>query len=158
MHRRSLRLRCAGAWALCAGWMSFIFLMSAMPGDVSGAQSGTVVRILLALLDALPGRIELSANALSRLELLGRKAAHMTEYAILFFLLSFSLRQSGARRIHLKALLLCACYAATDEWHQSFVGGRGPSIVDVGIDTLGAALALCVQALAAHVWKRRKRT
>ena len=156
MQRRSLSLRCAGAWALCAGWMAFIFLMSAMPGDVSGAQSGTVVRILLALLDALPGRIELSAHALSLLELLVRKAAHMTEYAILALLACRALRLSGARRPLLGALLLCAVYAATDEFHQSFVGGRGPSPVDVMIDTAGAALALLLRRAATALCQRRR--
>ncbi|MNL79991.1 VanZ like family protein [compost metagenome] len=41
-------------------------------------------------------------------------------------------------------------YAATDEWHQAFVPGRGPALTDVGIDSLGAATAL----LAA--WLRRR--
>ena len=140
--RLSPGLRRGMAWALCAGWMAFIFLMSAMPGDVSGAQSGTVVRILLAVLDAVWGPAEVSPQALSLLELLVRKAAHMTEYAVLALLYSHALRLSGAKRPARYALLLCLLYAATDEFHQSFVGGRGPSPVDVMIDTAGAALAL----------------
>ena len=140
--RLSPGLRRGMAWALCAGWMAFIFLMSAMPGDVSGAQSGTVVRILLAVLDAVWGPAEVSPQALSLLELLVRKAAHMTEDAVLALLYSHALRLSGAKRPAYPALLLSLAYAATDEFHQSFVGGRGPSPVDVMIDTAGAALAL----------------
>ena len=34
-------------------------------------------------------------------------------------------------------MLVGALYAASDEFHQSFVPGRGPSIIDVGIDSLG---------------------
>ena len=141
MEHLSLRLRRGMAWALCIGWMAFIFLMSAMPGDVSGAQSGTVVRILLALHDALFGHAELSPQALSLLETLVRKGAHMAEYAVLLLLYRRALHASGARRPGLAALCLCACYAATDEGHQAFVAGRGPSVADVCIDTLGAALA-----------------
>ena len=142
MEHLSLRLRRGMAWALCIGWMAFIFLMSAMPGDVSGAQSGTVVRILLALHDALFGHAELSPQALSLLETLVRKGAHMAEYAVLALLLCHAMRLSGMKRPARRALLVCLVYAATDEFHQSFVGGRGPSPVDVMIDTAGAALAM----------------
>ena len=135
-------LRRGTAWALCAGWMAFIFLMSAMPGDVSGAQSGMVVRILLAVHDALWGPSGMSPQAISTLETLVRKAAHMAEYAVLALLFCHALRLSSARRPACRALLMCLVYAATDEFHQSFVGGRGPSPVDVMIDTAGAALAL----------------
>ncbi len=40
------------------------------------------------------------------------------------------------------ALGLTAGYAITDELHQGFVAGRYPSPVDVGIDTLGALIAI----------------
>lgn len=142
MGKTASRLRKGIAWALCAGWMALIFIMSAMPGDVSGAQSGTVVRMLLAVHQALFGQAELSAQALSTLELLVRKAAHMTEYAVLALLLAHALRLSGARHPMRLSLLISLGYAASDEFHQGFVGGRGPSPVDVMIDTTGAALAL----------------
>ncbi|MOA68833.1 VanZ like family protein [compost metagenome] len=29
-------------------------------------------------------------------------------------------------------------YAASDEWHQSFVPNRGPAVMDVAIDSMGA--------------------
>ena len=37
------------SWALCILWMGVIFGMSAMPGDVSGEQSGTVTKIVLSV-------------------------------------------------------------------------------------------------------------
>ena len=39
-------MRKFAAWALCAAWMAFIFMMSAMPGDVSGEQSGFVTELI----------------------------------------------------------------------------------------------------------------
>ena len=36
----------AAAWALCVLWMTVIFMMSEMPGDVSGAQSGFVTELV----------------------------------------------------------------------------------------------------------------
>lgn len=127
------------AWLLCAAWMGVIFVMSAMPGDVSGEQSGRVVRLLLSALHfVFGGESPLPPQTLS---LLVRKAAHMAEYAILFLLYRRALALSGARYPGVAALVMSACYAVTDEWHQSFVDGRGPSAVDVLIDTLGAGCA-----------------
>ncbi|MDO5298649.1 MAG: VanZ family protein [Clostridia bacterium] len=135
------------AWAICALWMGIIFAMSAMPGDVSAKQSGTVTRIIMAVLAPIVGEQGLRAADLSLLELLVRKAAHMAEYAVLFFLYRRALRLSGVRRASLCALLMSAAYAATDEFHQCFTAGRGPSPVDVMIDTAGAALCWAVIGL-----------
>ena len=157
MEHLSLRLRRGMAWALCIGWMAFIFLMSAMPGDVSGAQSGTVVRILLAVHDAILGPSEMSAQAISVLETLVRKAAHMAEYAVLALLFCHALRVSGARHPACLALAMSLAYAATDEFHQSFVGGRGPSSVDVMIDTTGAALALMGRGIIKGIIEKSRR-
>lgn len=85
-----------------------------------------------------------------------RKAAHFTE----FFALGVSLRLWFAalgkpRRALLPAWLLATLYAATDELHQMFVDGRGPALLDIGIDSLGA---LCGAALVALcIVHRRKR-
>ena len=38
-------------------------------------------------------------------------------------------------------------YAATDELHQKFVAGRGPSIRDVMIDSMGALFGIMVLML-----------
>jgi VanZ family protein len=40
------------------------------------------------------------------------------------------------------AVLLSGLYGVTDEFHQAFVPGRGAAALDVGIDTLGAALGV----------------
>ena len=63
-----------------------------------------------------------------------RKCAHVTEYAILGFLL---FRAIGRE---LPALLVGIAYAATDELHQHFVPGRHASPVDVLIDTVGLVI------------------
>ncbi|MDD7173515.1 MAG: VanZ family protein [Clostridiales bacterium] len=126
----------AAAWALCAAWMALIFFMSAMPGDVSGEQSGTIVDLLLGALETAGVAQEAIDPAM--LELLLRKGAHMAEYAVLFVLFFRALRLSGAHHPGLTALLMSAAYAATDEFHQMFSEGRGPSPVDVLIDIAGA--------------------
>ncbi len=50
------------------------------------------------------------------------------------------------------AVVLAGLYGATDEFHQLFVAGRGAGPVDVGIDTVGAALG----ALLGGWWLRRR--
>lgn len=131
----------AFAWLLCLIWMGVIFLMSSMPGDVSGGQSGLIVDLLLGMIRLFFGQEAAAAISIDTVGLLVRKAAHMTEYAVLFLLYRRALALSGVRRPGVTALVMSACYAATDEWHQSFVADRGPSPVDVGIDTLGASIA-----------------
>ena len=131
----------AGAWLGALAWMGVIFMMSAMPGDVSGAQSGRIANLALRAMAFLFGEDAAAGVSPDVINLLVRKGAHMTEYAVLFLLYRRALHVSGARRPGLAALCLCACYAATDEGHQAFVAGRGPSVADVCIDTLGAALA-----------------
>ena len=67
-----------------------------------------------------------------------RKCAHVTEYAILGFLL---LRATGRE---LPALVLGVLYAASDEFHQHFVHGRHASPVDVLIDSVGLLIGIFV--------------
>ena len=123
------------AWVMAVMWMGVIFTMSAMPGEVSGQQSGAEVALLLALPAGL-----LQAIRPDTLALLVRKGAHMAEYAVLCLLLARALRLSGARRSLVAAAALSAAFAATDELHQGFVDGRSAMLTDVVIDTVGAAL------------------
>lgn len=69
-----------------------------------------------------------------------RKLAHMTEYFMLAVAVSFPFYVYGLRGfpLMLVAGFICVAFAAGDEYHQSFVAGRGPSVKDVGIDSIGA--------------------
>ena len=67
------------------------------------------------------------------------KGAHMLGYALLA--LSFWFTWGFDRRRWVLALVLAVLYALTDEFHQSFVPGRHPSLVDaLVIDGAGAGL------------------
>lgn len=79
-----------------------------------------------------------------------RKAAHMTEYFILAVTVSFPFYVYGLRGFPLMIVagLICVGFACGDEYHQSFVEGRGPSIRDVGIDSIGVfAGIICVRVV-----------
>jgi VanZ family protein len=78
-----------------------------------------------------------------------RKAAHVTEYAVLAALLWRALwrpvrgdRRPWSWRVARRALLGSALWAASDEIHQAFTATRGASVRDVVLDTTGAALGL----------------
>jgi len=143
----------AFAWLPSLVWMGLIFYMSAMPGDVSGAHSGAVLSWILSFAGrVLPG---ISAVSADTLHLLLRKGAHMAAYAVLALLNLRAFRLSGAKRPALCAFLLAAAYACTDEFHQGFVAGRGPSIADAAIDAAGAAAALCACRAARRAARRR---
>ena len=76
-----------------------------------------------------------------------KKAAHMMEYGILAFLLGRALsRGRGAlsRSALVTVFFVSVLYAASDEYHQTFVPGRNGTPVDVGIDAVGALVALLV--------------
>jgi VanZ family protein len=70
-----------------------------------------------------------------------KKAGHVIGYALLAFSYWYALGMDKNRRW--LAWLLAILYALTDEYHQSYVSGRHPSIWDVMIfDDLGALLSL----------------
>lgn len=76
-------------------------------------------------------------------DLLLKKGGHMFGYALLGLAWLWALAGNGeAARWRRLAWILTVLYALSDEWHQSFVPGRHASLLDVGIDGLGAGLAL----------------
>ena len=72
------------------------------------------------------------------------KGWHVTEFAILTVLATMSIDAfTGNRKTRnlLIAAVLCVLYAASDEWHQTFVPQRGGIFSDVLIDSAGIAIA-----------------
>jgi VanZ family protein len=82
-----------------------------------------------------------------------RKAAHMAEYGLLWWLWW---RALGYRHMAAAAAITIA-YAATDELHQSFVTGRHGTPVDVLIDAAGVALAMAAAARTRRATASRAR-
>lgn len=81
-------------------------------------------------------------SGLGWIDLVGRKFIHLGEYALLCFLWWRALSTVMSRdRAILVSFALASAYAATDEFHQTFIEGRNGSPVDWAIDTAGAAVA-----------------
>ena len=132
--------------------MYVIYSFSAQTGEVSGQLSYKIsykiVETQNQLLNENKSSAELAVSA-DTIHFYVRKAGHMTEYFLLAVAISFPLYVYGVRGIWLVILagIICVGFAGLDEYHQSFVADRGPSLRDVGIDSIGALIGiLMVQA------------
>ena len=137
-------------------WMAVIFWMSSQSGEDSGKLSGGVLQWLIDLID---GSLGMFIKDSETLHAALRKMAHLFAYLILALAVDWALAvETRSKRNHkstlshkptVKSVVLvlafCAVYAVTDEIHQAFVPGRGPSAFDVIIDTLGSALGLGIK-------------
>jgi VanZ family protein len=96
--------------------MALIFFLSAQPDD--GVDRGT-------------------------LDLIMRKVGHATGYALLTVLWAWALRPVTRLNVVVAATIALA-YAASDEYHQTFVAGRSGTVRDVLIDAVGVAIAIAL--------------
>lgn len=138
---------------LCIIWMLVIFWFSAQVADDSQEMSDFFVHLLDAVFSLDIMRNEIIRDMTS---FLVRKAAHMSEYAVLAILFGLTIREYKKEPWLLPALAATAAYAATDEFHQLFVPGRSGQLKDVLIDTAGGALGLVLLALILYLKRTRK--
>ncbi|MBU3114299.1 VanZ family protein [Clostridium lacusfryxellense] len=127
-------------WILVLGWMVLIFMFSSQPGEVSSGNNKFVIYLfnLLGLnLNSIFGTLS---------DFLVRKAAHFTEYFILFILLYRAIRveKNAGIKSFTYSILIVFLYACSDEFHQAFVPGRGPAFRDVMVDTCGGLTAFLI--------------
>jgi len=127
-------------WIPVVIWGAVIFSLST--SAFTAANTAAIIDPILRWL--IPA---MSAGAVDVCHMLIRKAAHFTEYAILFWLL---VRGPMARRPYL-ALIICIAYAFSDEGHQAFVPGRTASLYDVALDSSGALFSHFLTAAIAEL-------
>lgn len=139
-------------YAPVIGWMAVIFYAST--GAFAAANTSRIIEPVLRFV--YPA---ISREGLDFSHFLVRKAAHLTEYAILALLTARAfLGSPGAilRRYWFPiALGVVAIYALSDEYHQSFEPTRTASIYDSMLDTTGGLIALIALGLVNSVRVRR---
>ena len=122
-------------WAPAILWMAALFILSTT--YFSAANTSRIIEPILRWF--FPGA---SLATIALMHNLIRKAAHFTDYAILFWLL---VRGPLEKRPY-TALACCIVYAFLDEGHQIFAVGRGPSLYDVALDSSGALFSRFLNA------------
>lgn len=160
--RRRIRQRAAAVifWVLLILWMGFIFSMSARTGSESSDMSSPFAIEVAGMI--VPGYEDMTAEeqqaVVSKIEVIIRKSAHFTEYAILGFLACLVVRIyiSGNLARFLCAWGFSTLYAASDEIHQLFVPGRAGQAKDVLIDSAGACAGVLMCVLILHIILRIK--
>lgn len=149
-------------------FMVVIFWFSSQPAEESSAESSMVVNFVLHGIENIRGSVfstEEFTNWAEKIHTPIRKLAHMTEYALLawtIFIPTLFWNKEKLWRRHIKAeptvwklldkrivakiclgsVFATMLYAGTDEFHQLFVEGRSGKVIDVLIDTCGAALGI----------------
>jgi len=143
-------------WLPVLFWLGLIFVGST---DMLSAEHTS--RFLVPFLRWLDPHI--SPATLNSIQMIIRKFGHVTEYAILATLLWRALRggtnlKSSMSILFAAALIGCAVFAASDEFHQSFVASRTSSSNDVMIDICGAliGLTICVALASRKVVKEKR--
>ena len=139
--RRGQGLQIVVRWLPVVLWMLFIFTVS---GPV-GSQQNTSRFIVPFLRWIKP---DVSERTVHQIQVVVRKTGHLGEYAVLAALLWRARRNSTSPPLNWgefsRCLLIATAYAATDEFHQSFVAGREGCLRDVFIDAVGACVGLGV--------------
>lgn len=141
-------------WILVIGWMLLIFIFSSQAGEVSNENNKFVIYIfnLLGLdLNSIFGTLS---------DFIVRKAAHFTEYFILYILLyrAINTKKNASIKVFIGVLLIVFLYACSDELHQAFVPGRGPAFRDVLVDTCGgltAFLIIYIRHLQKNIYSKK---
>ena len=125
----------------------FIWGNSLLPGSVSGAISGWIKDILASIFHF--GSDDPSAG-----HGLLRKLAHFTEFTCLgaLFAWLYGMLQKPAWL----ALIYGFSAACVDETIQRFVPDRGPSFLDVIIDTSGVLLGIGIVLIGYLIYKKKK--
>lgn len=134
-----------------------IFCFSAQTGEESGNISQNFTEKFLNFFGLRDVNVNHTEHVL-------RKGAHVLEYALLgaavcalmFYIPKFS---DSFYLPTICAWGFSVFYAITDEFHQSFVPGRGPSVQDVVWDGIGALIGiLIVMFFRFFIFQKRKNT
>jgi hypothetical protein len=119
--------RFARYWLSALCWMALIFFLSSLPGS--------------------------SLSDFGSIDFFVKKTAHITEYAILYFLLFRAFHSAMVpRKAFIVSFIIAVLYAISDEYHQTFIPLREGTVRDVIINSIGIVLMyLFLKHRLAHI-------
>ncbi|AJD32604.1 VanZ family protein [Clostridium sporogenes] len=133
-------------------WMVIIFIFSNQQAESSNKNNFFIADVLR------KGNVTLFKHIdYNFLNFLIRKAAHITEYFILFMLLYFAFKKTFYKNPKIKASIITILYACTDEFHQLFISGREGKIRDVFIDSIGVFIGVLLIYIFKFIKKHKKK-
>lgn len=124
-----------------------IFCFSSQDGEQSGNLSLKVTNFIVNLFSKIKNMdTALRMHYIEKLHPIIRKLAHFSIYclvgfSVMGFWCTFDIKNKYKL---LWSILIGVTYATSDEFHQSFIPGRGPSIRDVCIDSAGVLTGIFV--------------
>lgn len=127
-----------------------IWLFSAQSAAESSNLSGSLAQFLM----KMPFGDNLAL--VEDLDHILRKLAHFTIYMLLGASLAGIVIDMRRERLILIVVLSGAVVAMLDEWHQSFVPGRGPGWGDVLLDTVGVLAGACLVVGLRWIYRRKR--
>ena len=132
------------SWLLVLASMLMIYNFSAENAEKSTATSeGVIVQIL----DIFMEKEEITPPVIIKYQFPIRKVAHFGIYMLLGFCMLSAFEKTFKIKIWLNivfSMISSVLYAISDEIHQNFSAGRGPSPKDVLIDSAGALCGILI--------------
>lgn len=141
--------------AIAIGWMIAIYKLSSMNSNNSNGKSTDIISIFIEdTLDITNNYgITSSHPDEQKIEKVSqlinapmRKVIHATVYFVLALFIMMLMNIIFEHKKYFLSvsitLALCILFAATDEYHQTFVAGRTGQLMDVIIDSVGALVGI----------------
>lgn len=132
------------SWICVVLTMAMIFFFSSEDSKKSTQTSTDVIEDVL---DIVLPKDEITPTVVEKFQFPFRKAAHFGIYMLLGFCLANAFQNTIRNKWYISypcALVTSILYAISDEWHQNFSDGRGPSFKDTLIDSSGALVGILV--------------
>ena len=151
---------------IAVGWMFCIYKLSEMNSSNSNGKSTGIIGVFIedtldvtneyGITNSHPTDSKI-AKVSQLINAPMRKAMHASVYFVLAFFVMILLNIISNHKkyifILILAFIICAGFAITDEYHQTFVAGRSGQPMDVIIDSCGAVVGLAFYSTYEIVYK-----
>ena len=141
------------SWVPAILLMALIFYFSQQPVIISNDLSMGITEPIIEIIEKATQIDNVSEDTINHIV---RKNAHFFLYFFLGIFVLIALKKSGVigYRSIMIALLFSVIFAISDEVHQLFVEGRGASLKDVLIDSIGATIGILIVSIISLVGKK----
>ena len=136
-----------------------IFNFSAQDSEKSSKTSGVVVNRVVNTISSVNKKVK-EESLRDIVTFYTRKAAHFSIYTLLgiWLMNEANTFDISKKRKMFISVMFGLLYAVSDEFHQSFVGGRSPEVRDVCIDTCGVLFGTIIVIIINKIVHKMKQS